>query len=589
MAPRVAILSLHSHADRSFLDDRELALVSGDLRRAGVDNELVVAHVPDDAASVPAELVALLAPFDTLIYERVWSRELIEALRRALPGRRLIACEGEHALLAPPADVICRGDLRRTVPAVLAWLDGSRAAPPGTRERVDGAWREVRPTAEPSDEPLPWEPNLAPRFSDGEAAERYAAQPVSVIGNPGCPFQADARANPLYEGARLPDGMGRGCAFCTTGNRYEPSPPDATRERVLERIRYVRAHGARDRIVLKDQNPFAWLGELVARIGEERLGPLTLMLETRVDWFVRNARRFERALEQAEAAEVTIAPYLIGIESFSQAELDRFNKGVDAEDNIRFLDHLDEWAAKHPRTLDLSHAAFGFVLFTPWTTLADLRINHRAIQRTRFDRFRGSLLLSRARLYPDTALYYLAERDGLLCDAWPHEGADNAARYGYFPGHPWRFADPVVERLSALAATLSVRSDHRDQVGTLGRLLDAFERGVEPTIAEIERASPRSASPELEERLARLLRPIELEAPFEGEWAVAGFAARPNRMRLRIARRNEAFFVDLVPRSSAPAYARTRHYDVRYVGGRLAPERERALRTLARALVRNDG
>ena len=36
MSPTLAILSVHSHGDRSFLDDRELALVSGELA-AGYD------------------------------------------------------------------------------------------------------------------------------------------------------------------------------------------------------------------------------------------------------------------------------------------------------------------------------------------------------------------------------------------------------------------------------------------------------------------------------------------------------------------------------------------------------------------------
>ena len=45
MSPTLAILSVHSHGDRSFLDDRELALVSGELREAGIDNDLVVAVI----------------------------------------------------------------------------------------------------------------------------------------------------------------------------------------------------------------------------------------------------------------------------------------------------------------------------------------------------------------------------------------------------------------------------------------------------------------------------------------------------------------------------------------------------------------
>lgn len=591
MVEKVAIVSFHSHGDRSFLDDRELALTSGDLRRAGIANDLVVAHLPDGAEEPPDALVELLAPYDTVVYERVWSRQLVERLRERLPGRTFVACQGEHRLVSPPADLECRGELRRALPALFAWLDGSREAPPGTRRRAAARWERVEPVRRLTDEPLPWEPNLRPVVLDPSSLD--PARPVSVIGNPGCPYQADARDNPLYEGAAIPEGVGRGCAFCTTGNRYEHSPPAETAARVLDKLRFLRREAPeRRRVILKDQNPFGWLVELVERVGSDGLAPLTLMLETRVDWFMRNERRFSRALEEAERADVTLAPYLIGIESFSQAELDRFNKGMRAEDNVAFLERLDAWEAEHPTRLDLAEASFGFVLFSPWTTLEDLRINHEAIQRTGFDRFRGSVLLSRARLYPDTALYWLAERDGLLTERWDDEAADNAARYGYFPGQPWRFADPVVARLSRLATRMSEASRGHDERRLFGALLEAFEADPRASEADVRAAlreqPPMPTEDELRSRLAPLLRPVELDAPFAGGWRIDALSARPNRLRLSVVRAADAFTVDLVPRSERPAYARTRHYDVRHLGRELGPDARRALDVLAEALRAND-
>ena len=80
---RVAVTCFHSHADRSFLDDRILALVAGDLREAGVDAELVVAVLEDDARL--DALVEALRGFDVVVYERVWSRDDV---RGARAGRR---------------------------------------------------------------------------------------------------------------------------------------------------------------------------------------------------------------------------------------------------------------------------------------------------------------------------------------------------------------------------------------------------------------------------------------------------------------------------------------------------------------------
>jgi hypothetical protein len=456
---RVALISFHAHGDRSFLDDRELALAAGDLRDAGVPSDRVVAVIPrGEDAAIEERVIAALREYHVIVYERVFSRALIARLRAALPGATMIACDGEHAQLHPIADRHVRGDLRRGIAAAIGELAGASIP-------VSSAWR----------------PNLRPRVI-GEVPSA-ALRTFSIEGSAGCPWDRDARASPIYEGAKIPDGIGRGCAFCTTGNRYEPAPANETAARVIEKIRWVRAEAPEIRhLVLKDQSPFAWLEAVVAKIEEEALGPLTLMLETRVDWLLRNRARLERALAIAQRSGNKICPYLIGIESFSQPELDRFLKGVRAEDNIAFLETLDALAAAWGETLDLAHCSFGFVMFTPWTTLDDLRANHRAIVRTRFDRRRGALLASRARLYPDTALYWLAERDGLLAERWEHVLDDNATRYGYFPGHPWRFAEPRVARLAAIARDVGERTRWRDQVALLGTLLDAFESGREDAL-----------------------------------------------------------------------------------------------------------
>src|SRR5262249_4167762 len=159
-----------------------------------------------------------------------------------------------------------------------------------------------------------------------------------------CPFQLDARENPLYAGVNIPDDYGRGCAFCTTGNHYDGRPNAETAASVLEQIRYVRAHAPElILLVLKDQNPFGYLTEVVESCAAERLSGFSLLLETRAEWFLRNATRFDRALAIAHGIGVRIAPFLVGIENFSQPELDRFNKGTTVAANIEFIQTLWRW------------------------------------------------------------------------------------------------------------------------------------------------------------------------------------------------------------------------------------------------------
>jgi len=268
----VAILSFHSHSDRSFLDDRELALLSGVLRDAGIANDLVLAVITremerdDGESEVERRLVEALADYDPIVYERVWSPGLVERLRGKLPGKLFVGLRGEHVLLdAAPADVFCDGEAQRVLPPLIRWLRGESAAPPqGILLRAEGEpggpprWLAPADAVAAPAGSVRHAPNLRPVVVNPEALP--PTRTFSVTGNGGCPFQLDARQNALYAGIHIPDGIGRGCAFCTTGNHYEGRPNAETAASVFEQIRYVRANAPElTRLVLKDQNPFSYL------------------------------------------------------------------------------------------------------------------------------------------------------------------------------------------------------------------------------------------------------------------------------------------------------------------------------------------
>jgi hypothetical protein len=603
---RVALLSLHSHGDRSFIDDQRLALWSGDLRVDGLENDLVVAALdPDDGADpARARLRELLDAYDTVVFDRVWSHALIEELRRAHAECDFIWVESEHAVDTPPADWASTGD---QLSKLVAYLRGEREAPPIDARRITPGVPLARLPFPPSprDRARAFAPNLHPlNLTPGAAGTRRT---FSIMGNGGCPYQADARENPVYSGTSIPRHSGRGCAFCTTGNKYEFRPAPETAAEVLEQLRYIRRNAPElDRLVLKDQNPFGYLTEVAAAVEEERLGPFTLLLETRADWFLRSQKRLEQALTHARNAGLVLAPYLVGIENFSDAELARFNKGTDGAANERFLAQLRAWKETFGPALSLEHCSFGFILFTPWTTLADLRVNYEAMRRTRFTEFRGSVLLSRARLYPDTALLHLAARDGLLADRWDDRAADNARRYGYHESQPWRFAHEEVARFAALAAELSERTGSRDQLGLFEALLAAFEGATDPAeitadsvfarLAAPSRPDPApapppvvEAGPEVRERFARLVRPLAFERAFAEGFRFGALSVGEGRLRIELTRSDEEpLLVEILPRANATGFSHSRHYAIRHVNPAVTAPQRRALEALCQAIARND-
>ncbi|MCS6797979.1 MAG: radical SAM protein [Myxococcota bacterium] len=489
--PRVALLSLQAHADRSYLDDRPIAVLCGALRASGLHADVVagVLETPGDEA----RLAEVLSGYDVALYERLWDGAIVERLRARVPALRFVALEGEHGALDGPADAVARAPLAETVPRLIAfWERPQGTAPPGTRVRHDGRWHDGGP----------WLRRVAQGTEPTPVLERIAFNPertraprtFSIPGRGGCPYQADARSAPAYEGVEMPAGIGRGCGFCTTGNHYAWSPPAEVVARLIDELRAIRDRAPDiERIVLKDQNPFDYLDELVDRCVAEGLGSFSLLLESRADWLLRNRTRLERALETSLRGGPRLSLYLVGIENFSDAELARMNKGLTARTNEAFLAMLWEMKARWGQALDLENASFGFILLTPWTTLDDLRINHDAIARTRFDRLRGKILLSRLRLYPDTALYWLARKDGLLVDRWPDLRDDASRRYGYAPGAPWRYAHADVARFAAMAARETERTGGRDQLRTFGELLARVGRPQGLVIGSAPGAAPTDA------------------------------------------------------------------------------------------------
>ncbi|TKD09683.1 radical SAM protein [Polyangium fumosum] len=467
-----AVLSLHSHRDRSFLDDVGLHHIAGAMRAAGIPGDLVVAHLPRgaeaEASAAWDALVRALRPYPTILYERLWSTAIVARLARELPETTFVRLVGEHDLSDAPANHVCPAEPQAVV-ALLSALAG-RALP---------------------DEPLPrYAPLLRPVYATADARPRFPSFPIT--GNTGCPYQADARENPLYAGTKIPEGAGRGCGFCTTGNHYEHKSRDEALAWALVQLRYLRANAPEiEALVLRDQNPFYYLTELVEAAEAEKLGPFTLLIESRADWWLQNTTRFTRALASARRSSIRLAPFLVGVENFSQPELDRFNKGATQETLVRFLEALRRWNTEYAPAMDLSHAAFGFILFTPWTTLLDLRTNLACMRQTGMHELRGHLLLSRVRLYPDTALYYLAERDGLLADAYESPEDDASARYGYLPARPWRFQDKRVRAIAELAAASIRRSGGRDELTLFETLLALVSSAADPalvTVDDVERA-----------------------------------------------------------------------------------------------------
>jgi hypothetical protein len=98
------------------------------------------------------------------------------------------------------------------------------------------------------------------------------------------------------------------------------------------------------------------------------------------------------------------------------------------------------------------------------------------------------------------------------------------------------------------------------------------------------------ADAELRARVARLLRPLALEAAWPGGARVDAVNRRGGAVELVLACEPDGppLVVELALRSDAPGYARSRHYDLRYRARELTPAQRSALDLVREAVLRND-
>jgi pyruvate-formate lyase-activating enzyme len=211
-------------------------------------------------------------------------------------------------------------------------------------------------------------------------------------------------------------------------------------------------------LLLTDERPHPYLPAFFRAVGAEPgLGPIELLVKTRVDWLLEFAdTALAEALAIAEEISSVLHVYLIGFESFDQGHLDLFNKGVTVADNVAAIAKIQELGARFPRSLEYRrHRAHGIILFTPWTSPESLIENARVMRAVGFAELRSQALRTRLRLYPHVPLHALAVADGLVAEGFAEGRPDRAGEQGYDASVPWRFADQRTEAIFHVASALT--------------------------------------------------------------------------------------------------------------------------------------
>ncbi len=495
----VAFVYLRAQAGGDFFADTPFCLAAAELRRSGRRADVFEVYLPrgDEAAAAVqlAELCSRLGEgaYDLCVFEHLWLSSLVDAV--AAQGALLLLTEPDAELerridlrllhlnnhRQPLHDLVALleegGDLGQ-IPNLIVELPG-----------MPGPLASDREEAHPSvpDALRPFEPVLDVIEIGEERAEDGRRVPLrkTLDTNKGCPFSAPVATNPAFAAVPMPAAgvTMAGCAFCFMGGDYKALPWRETVPLHLNQIAWYQEHLPRVRgrqleeVVLRDQHALRYLPQLIEGAVTRGLQPVGFLVPGRGDAILRFGEELRAAARLAEGTGFWFTIYLIGFESFSQAQLDLYNKGVTTADYAAALTQLHALQRTHPNAFRLhAYGASSFILWNPWTTLEDLEATTAFARRHAAHALAHGIGDTRLRLYRHLPLYWKAKNDGLLQDgaAESDEGApavmgqDAGARFtGYAAARPWRFGDGRLARCEVLASALLRRGRPADALGQL--------------------------------------------------------------------------------------------------------------------------
>ena len=333
----------------------------------------------------------------------------------------------------------------------------------------------------------------------------------------------------------------RGCAFCSNwraapgAKRLARAPLEVTPKHWITRqiAALARSRGGEGRppnaLLVTTLTHAQTLRQCLHELRETRLvDRVQLLFGLRVDqapWLAECVRD-----ELAADPAVRCGVYASGLESFAASELERFNKGTTALQNLRALRIFRELAEQFPGRF--SYTGLTFVLLTPWSTLPDLQLNLGLMQSLHMSRREmGNVFQARLRLHPDLAITALAEHDGLVVDEEADPLLVMNRRKLFSAERPWRFAEPRLRPLSRIMLRYDLIGT--EQADSLALTIERHLRHVDPrwraadgqallafTLAAIEVSMAEAATLAEDELLARTVTLCDARAAAAGVPAI---------------------------------------------------------------------
>lgn len=550
------VLAYGEHADVFFPDTLLAELCAraiADGHRGALVRVYYDGRDPAGDADVRRRLIAWLAAreADVVVVDRLFDAAPLRAHCEAAPGREIVFVSRGESLDPPDGVWVVGADPGRTktgatkrsptIPELvhafrrtLAALDEGRdpAEVPGVAQAREGRLVAAAPL-EPAAALQPYA--AEPSFDVISLREPPPLVRRTLFGNSGCPYSHDPlESSSHFVGVRLPGerALARlGCAFCSMGGDYEKQPDAMTVDRLVEQAVLWARHTPRlEEFVLNDQASLRYLATLIRRAAAAGVPPVRWLFAARADSFVKEVPKVEAAIAAAQEVGHVVEVYLSGFESFSDAELERYNKGLRARDLVAGVETMRALHRRHPDAFAYAKArGHSLILFSPWTTPEQLDESVRTMRSEGLGELFHELGRNRLRLYEDLPIYWAAARDGLLSDAWEDGDEGAGRRKGYNVEHPWRFHDRRTRAAWALSGLLRERLGTTAELPQLAAAVELAKR-VDP---DVDVAALLAGVEGGLERLRARMHALVAERPADGPPRGRSERAEPIEFRAR--------------------------------------------------------
>lgn len=293
--------------------------------------------------------------------------------------------------------------------------------------------------------------DYATKMMNAKAYETKAF--VRIIGGHHCTSMVPFAGNDFLCGLDVTKWRSQqGCTYCSvTGAdaRTIRHVRDPIEQALRQLKRVLESTGTQGRNAreydIYDTHVFQQIEVFLERLFEMQFPPGTFHFSPRINDFLDKLPVLKAWMPRMVQAGYKIALLRIGLENFSPAEQKRFNKGITDEQQAIAFRELRALTQQYPD--GFFYKDFGYILFSPYTTLEDLQINLDKSKEYGF-RLSSFLVASAIQLDAGTPMIDAVKRDGLHV---PERPDDMALFYSTYIAKAirrnqsyWRFQHPEV-------------------------------------------------------------------------------------------------------------------------------------------------